>query len=101
MQDRYMPLPIDSPQMRQIVFALQCRIAVVAHEMLRDYTEGGYKKVGDNAKTHMMDMIGFQPSLSAAIWYDMFPLLRGARIPWDEVMSMDWSENDPKDDGNY
>jgi hypothetical protein len=97
----YLPLPKDSGAMHQVIFALQCRMAVVAHDMLRDYVEGGYKQVGDNAKKHSRDMIGFQPSLPSAIWHDLLPLLRGAEIPWYEVMTNDWADKPPTDDGSF
>lgn len=89
------PLPTDSPQMRQFIFAFQARLLAMSYDMLADYASGGYKAVGDHAKELVRTRFGFSPNMLETIDSNMFPMLRGGEIPWQLIMSTQWNEEPP------
>src|SRR5262245_41826162 len=96
-----LPKPLSEGEWNQVVFALQCKLAVDAHEMLRDFTEGGYKLMGDRARAELATKTTFQPRLGDSITWNLTPILKGMAFPIEAILSEQWEDKSTPYTGGY
>jgi hypothetical protein len=76
----------NTGQQNMVKFAIRAYTTVFTAKMYHDFERGSYELVGDKATEFVMQRIGWQESLPARINFNLFPMMRGVPISWDEVM---------------
>lgn len=87
-------MSLSEGEHNQAVFALQCKLIVDSYEMLRDFGNGSYKVMADQARSALMGAnVPFTMTpMPKIIRANFAPIFRGSPVPWRDVMTKDWQK---------